>query len=157
MTSIADLEQRLRAVEDRLAIFELIASYGPAVDSGDSHGASKLWSSDGSYDVGGMGVTSGQTAIEKLFDGGTHQSLIANGAGHMLNSPTIAIDGDHATAINYSAMFVKADNGFVAARVAANHWRLERIDGRWRVVKRINRLLDGAQEARDLLGGRVPR
>lgn len=157
MITIADLESRLRIVEDRLAIYELIASYGPAVDSGDSRGASELWSKGGSYDVGGMGVTTGREAIEALFEGATHQTLIANGAGHMLSSPMIAIDGDQATAINYSCMFTKTDAGFLAARVAANHWRLERADGRWRVTKRINRLLDGSQEARDLLADRVSR
>jgi len=35
---ITDLEARLRRVEDQLAISNLVASYGPLVDSGDGNG-----------------------------------------------------------------------------------------------------------------------
>ena len=36
---IADLERRLRALEDERDIARVIASYGPLVDSGDAEGA----------------------------------------------------------------------------------------------------------------------
>jgi hypothetical protein len=36
-------------------------------------------------------------------------------------------------------------------RVAANRWELLRTPAGWRVTARTNRLLDGTEEARDLL------
>jgi hypothetical protein len=39
---LAAMEQRLRRVEDELAIGRLIASYGPLVDAGDVDGGSHI-------------------------------------------------------------------------------------------------------------------
>lgn len=145
------IEDRLRRLEDRLAIIDLIASYGPAVDRGDSSAASDLWAPEGAYDVGGMIRVEGADAIGALFDGPTHQSLVAQGVAHVLSTPRIAITGDRACAVNYSCMFVRGVNGFTTQRVAANRWILTRVDGSWRVTERINRLLDGSADARALL------
>ena len=49
---LARLEQRLGEVEDHLAIMQLIASYGPAVDGMDGQTLMSLWAADGSYDFG---------------------------------------------------------------------------------------------------------
>ncbi len=40
---LAALEQRLRRVEDELAIGRLMASYGPLVDAGDADAVAGLW------------------------------------------------------------------------------------------------------------------
>jgi hypothetical protein len=146
------LEERLRKIEDELAIHRLIASYGPTVDSGQSHVAAALWTRDGVYDVGGMGAAAGTGAIAALFDGPAHQELIAGGAGHVLNQPHVQIDGDQAVAIGYSVVFKWDGRAFGVFRVAANRWELARFPPGWKVVRRTNRLLNGAEEARALLG-----
>ena len=151
LKQVGDLSERLRALEDREAIRNVIAAYGPAVDRGDSAGAAQLFSEDGAYDVGGYGVHKGRDVIEALFEGEVHQGLIMNGAAHFLSPMRIDLNGDAATATGYSAVFVWADGAFKAHRIAANRWEMERIDGAWRVKLRVNRLLDGAEEARALL------
>ena len=50
---LAALEQRLRRVEDELAIGRLMASYGPLVVAGDADAVAGLWAEDGEYDVEG--------------------------------------------------------------------------------------------------------
>lgn len=154
--SDADIHQlaaRLRALEDREAIRDVIAAYGPAVDRGDSAGAAALWNEGGSYDVGGYGTCEGQAAITALMDGPTHRDLIAGGAAHVLSAPKISVVGDNAVAVNYSCVFRHTGAAFEVYRVAANRWTLSRDgDGGWRVDQRVNRLLDGDEAARLLLG-----
>lgn len=146
-----EMSARLRELEDREAIRNLIASYGPAVDRGDSAGGAEIFAEDGAYDVGGYGVHRGQSAIAALFDGEVHQGLITNGASHFLSPMRIELNGDTAVAVGYSVVFTWADGVFKAHRIAANRWELARVDGAWRVTLRVNRLLDGAEEARALL------
>jgi hypothetical protein len=47
---IAALERRVRALEDQLAISQLIATYGPAVDSESAEAVGQLWAAEGVYD-----------------------------------------------------------------------------------------------------------
>ena len=146
------VEIRVQSIEDELAIQRLIASYGPTVDSGQSQAAAELWKADGTYDVGGMGASVGTSAIEALFEGEQHQGLIRGGAGHVLNQPWVRVEQDSATAIGYSVVFKWDGAAFVVFRVSANKWELERSPAGWKIVRRTNRLLNGAEEARLLLG-----
>ncbi len=146
-----ELSARIRELEDREAIRNAIASYGPAVDRGDSAAAADIFAKDGEYDVGGYGVHKGFATLKALLDGDVHQGLIANGAAHVLSPMQVELDGDRAAARGYSCVFTWSNGAFSAHRVAANRWELQRIDGAWKVTRRINRLLDGAAEARALL------
>ena len=47
------LEDRVRAVEDKLAIFHLIASHPPAADSGTDRYYREAFVADGEMDLGG--------------------------------------------------------------------------------------------------------
>ena len=147
-----DAAARLAALEDREAIRSLIGRYGPLVDSGRVAEAAALWAEDGVYEVGGYGEYAGPDAIRALLEGPDHQALIAGGAAHVLSPPVIALDGDRATAHTYSVVFRRAGETWEAHRAAANEWQLRRTPAGWRVARRINRLLDGAAEARELIG-----
>ena len=46
------LEERLRAIEDRLEIYNLIASHPPSADTGGSEHISESWVEDGVFDRG---------------------------------------------------------------------------------------------------------
>jgi len=146
------LAARLQALEDREAIRELIASYGPLADTGAADALSQLWTEDGRYAVGGMTEAKGRAAIAALIDGSVHRKLMADGCAHMLGPVTITLDGDTATARGHSVVF-RADGtgGWTAHRVSANRWHLARTPDGWRVTARENALLDGAEAARALL------
>ncbi|WP_375195119.1 nuclear transport factor 2 family protein [Sphingobium sp.] len=145
------LAARIAALEDREAIRDLIARYGPLADSGDCAGAAALWTEDGIYEVGGFGSYQGRTAIRALLEGESHQQLIHGGAAHVLSPPVIDLDGDRAAARTYSVVFRKAEDGWEAHRVSANLWQLMRTAEGWKVACRINRLLDGSADARALI------
>lgn len=148
---LARLEARVRDLEDRAAIRDLIAAYGPAADSGDCAAAAVAWAADGSYDIDGFGIVEGPAGIAAILEGAHHQQLIAGGAAHVLSPLAITLSGDTATAVGYSCVFRHTGDGFEAHRVAANRWTLVRADGQWRIARRVNRLLNGAEAARALL------
>ena len=134
------------STDDVVAITQLIAAYGPAVDTGDGDAVAALFAEDGWYDVAGMRFE-GRAQIAAMVHGGGHQGLIAEGVAHVMGMPHVAVDGDTATAVNQSVVLRKTH----VWRVAANRWTFVRTADGWRVQSRVNRLLDGAQEARDLL------
>lgn len=149
---VADaFEARLQALEDREAIRNLIASYGPLADSGDAEGVALLWTEDGVYAVDGFPEARGHAAIAALITGPVHQALIARGCAHVLGAPVIDLDGDRATALCHSVVLAKTNDGWEAIRVAANRWELARTPEGWRVTRRDNALLDGREAARALL------
>jgi len=143
------LEARLRAVEDELALYRLMTSYGPAADSGDGTKASELWTEDGVYDADGPGVMDGRGAIVAMLSDEGHQSMVP-GCAHLNHPVVIQLDGDRATAVGYSQVWRTDDGTHRVFRLAANKWEFARTDAGWRVVRRTNRRLD-TQAAREIL------
>jgi uncharacterized protein (TIGR02246 family) len=148
--------ERLRALEDREAIRDLIARYGPLADCGDAAGVAALFAQDAVYAVGGMGEAHGREAIAALIEGPVHRALMADGCAHVLTSPAIDLAGDRATARCHSVVFRKEGEGWQAVRVSANRWELARAGKGWQVTRRDNRLLDGSDAAQALLGNSAP-
>lgn len=151
--AVRALSARLSEVEDRLAITQLLATYGPAVDSGDAETAGGLWSTDGVYDSG-VATFEGAAGVAAMVGGEMHQGIIAGGSAHLVGAPRIEVRGDRAVATCYSQL-VRHDaerDAFYIWRTTANRWELAREAGGWRVTNRLNRLLDGGADARALLG-----
>jgi len=143
------LEARLRVVEDELALYRLMTSYGPAADSGDGVKASEIWTEDGVYDADGPGVMPGRGAIVDMLSDDGHQSMVP-GCAHLNQPVIIDIDGDRATAVGYSQVWRTDDGTHRVFRLAANRWEFARTSEGWRVVRRTNRRLD-TPAAREIL------
>src|SRR5579871_1797668 len=149
--TVRELARRVAELEDQLAIQRLLAFYGPAVDSGSGEDAAGLWTEDGVYDAQ-LGSWTGREAIAGMVYGENHQGLIHNGAAHVMGGvPYVTVDGDEAVATAYWHLHRRAGDHFEVWRVTATRWELVREAAGWRIVKRVNRLLDGGDEARDLL------
>lgn len=144
-------EARLQALEDREAIRNLIASYGPLADSGVAEAVALLWTEDGVYAVDGFPEARGHDAIAALITGPVHQALVARGCAHLLGAPVIDLDGDRASARCHSVVLARTGEAWEPVRVAANRWELARTPEGWRVTRRDNTLLDGREAARTLL------
>lgn len=147
---VADAEARLRALEDRAELAELIARYGPIVDAGQGELLGELWTPDGRYAIGDEFSLAGEQvpALTELPD---HRAYLAAGCGHLLTAPTLRVDGDSATGVNHSFVLVRDGERWVVDRASANEWTFTRTAEGWRVALRRNRLLDGSPEARALL------
>ncbi|MGW1215955.1 nuclear transport factor 2 family protein [Streptomyces sp. NPDC002499] len=152
-STVEELTARVRALEDQTEIAQLVARYGPAVDSGSGEAAAELWTRDGVFAVVGHFTMRGHEDISGMVHGTGHQHLIRNGAAHVLTVPHIQIDGDRATGRGY-ALNIRWDpdaDRFRVARVSANTWRWARTADGWRVVERVNANLDGTAAHRELL------
>ena len=154
MSALAELEKRLQHIEDERAVERLIASYGPLVDAGEADATAALWATDGSYDVEGWHMRS-RDDVAAMVASDAHRGLINRGCCHFLGPAVVTIDGDDAVAICESVLLLRRDEGYVAARAGANHFRLRRIDTRWQIVERTTRALDGSAEPRELLSSGV--
>jgi uncharacterized protein (TIGR02246 family) len=151
--TLEDLQARLTALEDRQAIADLIAGYGPAVDALDGTGAAAIWAPDGTYHIGsdvtlrGRGEIAGIAALEH------HRGYVARGCAHVLSPHKIILDGPRATAHGYSIVMMHdaATDRWVAERVSANRWVFHKNDGAWQAVTRKVELLDGHEAAHALL------
>jgi len=149
--TVDELARRVAALEDELAIYRVLARYGPLVDSGSGTEAAALWTADGEYDAG-VGQWTGPEAIAGMVAGRGHQGLIHAGAAHVLGGvPHVVIDGDIAVAVAYFHLHRRSGDEFRVWRVTATRWDLVRDGTTWKVARRVNRLLDGSEEARQLL------
>lgn len=151
--TIEELQARLRHLEDESAITRLIMSYGPAADAGLTSFAGDLWLEDGAYDWDANGTPhQGSAGVDAMLQGAGHQSLIAAGVAHFAGPLLIDLDGDSATAVNYSLIMRREGERFFLWRVSAVRWDLARLDAGWRVQRRTNRLLDETGAGRELFG-----
>lgn len=159
---MATIEERLAALEalvaeqqDRIEILQLLATYGPVVDAASSIERMgpflDLWEKDGFYDLDGIGRLSVPDEAVASFSE-FHFPMVANGLAHVFSPPVLTLEGDRAKAINYSTIFRFEDERFYPWRVGANLWELGKRDGKWRVLRRWNRQLNGNEEALALLG-----
>ena len=160
----SDIETRLRAIEDRLEIYNLIASHPPSADTGADHFTRAAYTADGVIDLGGGKGAQGNEAVAALVKTPGHQAAIAGGLAHFCGLPRIEIDGDTATVMSYLQILTPhpsaelhevpnhgASRGFRIHRVGANRWDLVRTPAGWKIKRRTLRPLDGSEPAREVL------
>jgi ketosteroid isomerase-like protein len=151
--TVEALAERVRALEDQVEIMQLVAQYGPAVDSGSADATAALWTDDGAFDAVPHLEMRGREDIAGMVRGDGHQSLIRNGCGHVLTVPHVIVRGDEAEGRSY-ALNIRWDadaDRFWVARVSANTWRWARTADGWRIAERVNANLDGTPAHRAML------
>ncbi|MFJ2158594.1 nuclear transport factor 2 family protein [Streptomyces sp. NPDC087856] len=151
--AVEALAAKVRALEDQVEIAQLVAQYGPAVDSGSGEAAAALWTEDGVFDAIPHLRMEGRDGIVGMVHGPGHQSVIHNGCGHVLTAPHVVVDGDHATGRSH-ALHLRWDaeaGRFWVFQVSANTWRWVRTSEGWRIAERVNANLDGTDRPRSML------
>lgn len=163
----SSLERRLRAVEDRLEIYNLIAGHPPSADTGAAAYAEAIYAEDGVFDRGpGLTSANGNTVIGAMLQSPAHQAAIAGGLAHFTGLPHVRIDGDTAVVISYLQILTPnktgepvevpnhgASRGYHIHRVVTNRWDLIRTASGWKIGRRTLRLVDGSEPSRDILRG----
>ena len=140
---IEALEHRLRAVEDELAVHRTIVRYGFAVDIGDADCTASVFAPDGIYDAD-VRLMRGRDEVCDMVRSQRHQSMVGRCA-HQIGPAVVRIDGDRATALGYSRVYLKEQDQISVYRISYNCWQLERRDGEWQIVHRRTRLLGHAE------------
>jgi WS/DGAT/MGAT family acyltransferase len=170
----ASLPERLERLESELAIRNLIARYGMAVDCGDGEAAAALHTADCVYEVAAPGtgrddadrhqqaslVMKGRQAIRDMVSGAGHQALLPNCA-HTTGPLEVSVSGDSARAMGYSRLY--HDEGGVTRlmRLGFNCWQLQKLGQDWRIARRTSCPV-GSEAAQQLLrdgpgGGQMKR
>lgn len=161
------LEHRIRAIEDRLAIYNLIAGHPPSADTGAAAYAEAVYSEDGVFDRGAdLSSWSGNKGIAANLKSAGHQAAIAGGLAHFTGLPHVTVDGDKAVVISYLQILVPrksgeaievpnhgASRGYHIHRVVTNRWDLVRTSSGWKIKRRTLRPVDGSEPSRDILRG----
>jgi len=169
MTSDCSLEERIRAIEDRLETYNVIASHPPSADTGGNEHIAASWVEDGVFDRGEP-ATRGRAAIAEQVLSPAHQAAIAGGLAHFTGLPHVAIFGDKAVVTSYLQIVVPqtqgdpvdvpnhgSSKGFRIHRMTANRWELLRTPQGWKIKRRLLRQLDGSEQARGILGQAIAK
>src|SRR5271169_6328725 len=160
----SSLEQRIRAIEDWLEIYNLIASHPPSADTGAAAHAEAVYTEDGVFDRGAdLSGATGNKAIGANLKSEGHQAAIAGGLAHFTGLPHVTLDGDEAVVISYLQILTPkksgeavelpnhgASRGYHIHRVVANRWDLVHTASGWKIKRRMLRLVDGSEPSREI-------
>jgi hypothetical protein len=152
---MADLAERLQAVEDRLAIIELEGTYARSFDDHDGDAWAALFTADGIY----QSRVLGETADPATYVQGTEQlrrfCTDAPFRGiHFLHLPQLTLRGDTAIArihLEFHGAFTDAGAGAPLTKLAGYYdVAYERRDDRWLIARRVTTAF--ARESRATFG-----
>src|SRR6266404_5387865 len=106
------LEDRVRAIEARLEIYNIIASHPPSADIGGKAHIAGSWVEDGVFDRGEtLSSPTGRESIANQVLSTDHQAAIERGLAHFTSLPHIALDGDTAVVTSYLQILVPQTQG----------------------------------------------
>jgi hypothetical protein len=158
------LEDRIRAIEDRLEIYNLIAGHPPSADTGSGEFAASMWAEDGVFDQGGT-LRSGREIAN--FTSPQFQAAMKQGIAHFTGLPHIRVMGDKAVVTSYLQVVApdraaapdplsahpppEGAQGYRIHRLSANRWDLVRTAQGWKIARRTLRLIEGKDASREVL------
>jgi SnoaL-like domain len=140
------LEQRIAALEDQIAIYQLLMTYGPSADSGSDDVVRAIHHPDAEYDSG-LEVFYGADGIGDMIASlPLHRDIMAGGSAHLATMPVVHVDGDRATALCHGQLlrFDREADAFRIWRATAVRLEFRRTGEGWKIYRRANRLLDGS-------------
>ena len=139
---MTDLEARVAALEDELALRQLLARFAFLEDTGRDAEWVALWTEDGVYDLDGTQVV-GHAALRALMPEYRHWMHTHSA------TLEVRVEGDTAVALGYTVLHQERDGAIAPISAASNRWTFRRVEGRWLVAGRVRRQIgtDGFDDA----------
>lgn len=129
------LDERLRRLEDILAIQQLFIDYGLALDAGDLERYAQLFAIQGTVNLGPIGRATGRSEIQALM-AQTLEGLVGS-SFHIVSSPQINLHGDIATSQVMWTVIHRDKNGQPqVTMIGKHHDELIRENGEWKIQTR---------------------
>ena len=126
------LEERLRRLEDILAIQQLFIDYGLALDAGDLDRYAQLFAIQGTVNLGPIGRATGRSEIQALM-AQTLKGLVGS-SFHIVSSPQINLHGDLATSQVMWTVIHRDKNGQPqVTMIGKHHDELILENGEWKI------------------------
>src|SRR5262245_10649034 len=117
--TLESLAERVRRLEDLLAIHQLFVDYGRYLDAGDLDAYASLFAEDGEVLLGPLGRAKGRAAIRELM--GKTLASSKGSSYHVISSPQVRLDGDRATATVMWSVIARTADGGVALTMVGHH------------------------------------
>lgn len=164
-TGLLDVEQRLRNIEHKLAIYELIASHPPSADTASADYTASVYAPDGVFDRGpALDGATGAEDVAAFITTPAHEAAIGQGLAHFCSLPLIDLRGEQAIVTSYLLLLHMdvegahrelpnhgISTGYRIHRVVVNRWELALMEGRWKIKRRTLLPADGTRAPRTLL------
>jgi uncharacterized protein (TIGR02246 family) len=135
------VEQRLRRVEDELAIQRILVEYSARLDARDYAGYAALFAKEGEW-VNGKNAYKGREAILEMLVGlfGTPPANYVNTESYHINSNfQIDVNGDRATARSRHLLIMRGPKGEPTPALGGRYEdELIREDGQWKIQRRVD-------------------
>ncbi|MGJ7916189.1 nuclear transport factor 2 family protein [Massilia sp. LXY-6] len=152
MTSIENQEARLRAVEDRLDILNLLAGSALSSDAASESYWEAMFADGAVMDRGGNRAEESREQIMDIVRSSSQAAAIESGMAHAMAMPHVHIDGDRAVATGYLQVLVLDPNSqevrlpgkdvrkaLTTYHLTVNRWELARTAAGWQVTRRVIR------------------
>ena len=137
------IETRLRRLEDREEIRQLLVDYGRTLDQRDFVGFAKLFAEDAEYvSGGGSAITKGAEAIGRSLEEVFRRNPTGLGSPnfHVFANEMIQVNGDEAVATSKGMFVVPGDNSKPEIVMLATYSDvLMRESGCWKFKRRVVR------------------
>jgi hypothetical protein len=134
------VEVRLKRLEDREEIRQLLMDYGRFLDRRDFVAFSELFAEKEGEWIGGLGKAQGAQAIRKLMEDTIGKGAKNPGAPnyHLFGNETIGVEGDKAKAMTKWMFVVQGDAGRPQPFYLGHYEdTFVRENGRWKFLRRV--------------------
>jgi len=140
---VEQLENRLAEAEARLAVQQVITTYGLAADTNDIPAMMALWTDDCVIEIDGNVIAEGREQSRRIIESEIHQSIQPYSAHVMGPFRVDVTDADYAVATGYQTVYVREgqvpEGRSRVGRQSFGRWELRKTNGRWEIAKRQSR------------------
>jgi uncharacterized protein (TIGR02246 family) len=130
------VEARLRALEDKEQIAQVLIDYGRHLDSRDLAAYASLFAADGEW-VGGFGTVKGRAEIKAFMEKSLGTGPNRNNSYHIMSNFVITVKGDTATAWSRWTFITPGASGATIAQAGRYDDTFVRENGVWKFKKRV--------------------
>lgn len=135
-TQTGALDARLKALEDKEQIAQLLIDYGRHLDSRDLAAYAALFAADGEW-VGGFGTVKGRANIQAFMEKSLGTGPNRGGSYHIMSNFVITVKGDSATAWSRWTFVTPGERGATIAQAGRYDDTFVRENGAWRFKRRV--------------------
>lgn len=130
------VEARLKQLEDKEQIAQLLTDYGRHLDSRDLAAYAALFATDGEW-IGGFGKVAGRANIQAFMEKSLGTGPNRGGSYHIMSNFVITVKGDTATAWSRWTFVTPGERGATIAQAGRYDDTLVRENGAWKFKRRV--------------------
>ena len=130
------VEARLKALEDKDQIAQLLIDYGRHLDSRDLAAYAALFAADGEW-IGGFGTVAGRANIRAFMEKSLGTGPNRGGSHHIMSNFVITVKGDTATAWSRWTFVTPSERGAAIAQAGRYDDTFVRENGVWKFKRRV--------------------